>query len=107
MEFLLIIDKFTIVKIFWLTDINGAHKFNVYLKNTKLPSPWTSKTPKRYKQNTINGDLHLSKRISNFDKEIPVIKEKSIKADYPLCFINSVVNEFQKGTKFHLVCLKL
>ena len=45
--------------------------------------------------------------MSNFDKEIPVIKEKSIKADYPLCFINSVVNEFQKGTKFHLVCLKL
>ena len=67
-------------------------------KNTKLPSPWTSKTPKLYKRNTINGDLHRSKRISsNFDEEIPLIKEKFMKADYPLRFINSVVNEFQKG----------
>ena len=49
-------------------------------------------------QNTINGDLHHSKRISsNFDEEIPLIKEKFMKADYPLRFINSVVNEFQKG----------
>ena len=32
-----------------LTNINGAYKFNVYRKNTKLPSPWTSKSPKRYK----------------------------------------------------------
>ena len=80
------------------TNINGTYKFNVYRKNTKLPSPWTSKTPKRYKRNTINGDLHRSKRISsNFDEEIPLIKEKFMKADYPLRFINSVVNEFQKG----------
>ena len=28
---------------------------------------------------------------------MPLIKEKFMKADYPLCFINSVVNEFQKG----------
>ena len=33
----------------------------------------------------------------NFDEEIPLIKEKFMKADYPLLFINSVVNEFQKG----------
>ena len=26
------------------TNINGTYKFNVYRKNTKLPSPWTSKT---------------------------------------------------------------
>ena len=50
------------------------------------------------KRNAINGDLHRSKRISsNFDEEIPLIKEKFMKADYPLRFINSVVNEFQKG----------
>ena len=80
-----------------LTNINGTYKFNVYRKNTKLPSPWTSKTPKRYKWNTINGDLHRSKRISsNFDEEIPLIKEKFLKADYSLHFINSVFNEFQK-----------
>ena len=61
-------------------------------------SPWTSKTPKRYKRNTVNGDLHRSRKISsNFEEEIPLIKEKFRMADYPLRFINSVVNEFQKG----------
>ena len=66
--------------------------------NSKLLSPWTSITPKCYKQNAINGDLHHSKRISsNFNEKIPLIKEKFMKADYPLCYINSVVNEFQKG----------
>ena len=69
-----------------------------YHQNTKLRSLWTPKTPKHYKQNTINGDLHHSKRISsNFDEKIPLIKEKFMKANYPLCFINSIVNEFQKG----------
>ena len=81
-----------------LTNINGTYKFNVYWKNTKLPSPWTSETPTRYKRNTINGDLCRSKRIpSNFDEEIPLIKEKFMRADYPLRFINSVINQFQKG----------
>ena len=52
---------------------------------------------KSYKGNAINGDLHRSKRISsNFDKEISLIKEKFMKADHPLRFMNSVVNEFQK-----------
>ena len=52
-------------------------------KNTNLPSPWTTKTPKRYKRNTINGHLHRSKRIlSNFDEEILLIKENFMKADY-------------------------
>ena len=88
-----------------LTNINGTYKFNIYRKNTKLPSPWTSKTPKCYKQNTINGDLHRSKRISNFDEEIPLIKEKFMKADYPLRFINSVVNEFQKGKNVEMKVL--
>ena len=81
-----------------LTNINGTYKFNVHRKNTKLPSPWTSKTSKRYERNTINGNLHRSKRISSkFDKEIPLIKEEFLKADYLLRFINSVVNEFQMG----------
>ena len=71
-----------------LININGTYEFNIYQKNTKLPSPWISKTPKHYKQNTINVDLHRSKRISNFDEEILLIKEKFMKADYPLNFIN-------------------
>ena len=38
------------------------------------------------------------KRISsNFDEEILLIKEKFMKADYPLRFINSVINKFRKG----------
>ena len=81
-----------------LTNINGTYKFNVYWKNTKLPLPWTSNTPKRYKRNAINDDLHRSKRIlSNFDEETPPIKEKFMKADYPLRFISNVIYEFQKG----------
>ena len=38
-----------------------------------------------FKQNTINGD-----------EEITLAKEKFMKADYPLRFINNVINEFQK-----------
>ena len=50
-----------------------------------------------FKQNTINGDLHCSKIISsNFDEEIALAKEKFMKANYPLRFINNVINEFQK-----------
>ena len=31
-------------------------------KILKLPSTWTSKTPKRHKRNTINDDLYNSKK---------------------------------------------
>ena len=83
-----------------LTNINGAYNSTFIGKNAKLSSSWKSKTPKRYKRNTINGDFHRSKRISsNSDEEIPLIKKKFIKAGYPLRFINSVVSEFQKGKK--------
>ena len=81
-----------------LTNIHGTYKLNVFQKNTKPPSPWTAKTPKCYKRNTMNGDLHRSKRrSSSFDEEILLIKEKFMKVDYSLGFINGVVNEFQKG----------
>ena len=74
-----ILSKFLNTK---FTNINGTYKFNVFWKITKLPSPWTSKTLKQYKRNTVNGDLHRSKRISsNFDEEIPLMKEKFMKAD--------------------------
>ena len=68
-------------------------------KPPRLPSTWTSKTKKSYKRSTINGDIHLSKKISsNFDEIILLIIEKFIKAVYPLRFINSLNNEFQKCT---------
>ena len=51
-----------------------------------------------YKSNTINGDLHRSKKIlSKFDEQIPPVIEKIMKGEYPLLFINNVVKEFQKG----------
>ena len=79
-------------------NTDAAYKFNVYPKNTTLPSPWTTKVPKRCKRNTIICDLRHSKRmLSNFDEDILMIKKKFMKADYLLRFINSVVNEFQKG----------
>ena len=36
---------------------------------------------------------------SNFNEEVPLRKGKFVKADYPLRFINGVVNECQKGKK--------
>ena len=39
---------------------------------------------------TVQKEYHQTSKIL-------LIKEKFIKADYPLCFINCVVNEIQKG----------
>ena len=76
------------------TNINGA-------KNKKLPSPQTSESLKGYNRNKINGDLYCPKKISlSFDEENPLIKENFIKADYPLSFIKSVVDEFEKVKEY-------
>ena len=76
---------------------NGFYVTRVNRKKTKLPIPWSSKIPKRYKRNTILGDLHRSKRIStSFEDEIQCIKQKFVKADYPLRFVNSVIREFNE-----------
>ena len=50
-------------------------------KILKLPSTWTSKTPKRHKRNTINDDLYNSKKkkILYFDEEIRVKKREVCK----------------------------
>ena len=67
-------------------------------KKFNFPTLWTSKTPKRYKQNTVRGYLCGSKSIlSNFDEEIRLMKENPTKVDYPLRFINSIINEFKKS----------
>ena len=67
----------------------------MYRKTTKLPVPWASNIPKRYKRNTINTDLHHAKRIaSNLDNELVIIQKKFLAADYPHKFINSVINTF-------------
>ena len=49
-------------------------------------------------QSMVKYNLHRFKRISsNFDEDIPLIKQKFMKADQPLRFIKGVVNEFQKS----------
>ena len=52
-------------------------------------------------QNAINRTqsmvIFIVQKEYHQTSEIPLIKEKFMKADYPLYFINSVVNEIQKG----------
>ena len=51
----------------------------IYRKENKAAVPWVSKIPKRYKRNTISGDLHRSRKIaSNFDIEIRAINQRKI-----------------------------
>ena len=66
----------------------------------KLPFYWTSVVPNHYKENVIIGDLHRVKNLSsNLEQEVSIIKKKCIKAVYPFCFINSVINGFNKKKK--------
>ena len=85
-------DKFLDTK---LVIENGIYTTEVYRKPMKYPVPWSSQIPKRYKRNTVNGDLYRSQRISNnFPKEVTEIRKKFLKANYPIRFINSVINQF-------------
>ena len=78
---------------FW----NSSNPFSRNLIDTdgfQNCSKWITKTAKHFKWNTINDNRHGSE---TFDEEIPLVKEKFMETDYSLCFINTVVNEFQKG----------
>ena len=47
---------------------NGIYETQVYRKETKMPTHWSSNIPKSYKRDAISVDLHRPKRISsNFD----------------------------------------
>ena len=73
----------------------GVVKTQVYRKENKKVVPWVSKISKRYKRNTISGDLHRSRKIaSNFDIEIRAIKAKCNKAESSQRFIESVIRGF-------------
>ena len=49
----------------------------VYQKENKKAVPWVFRIPKRYKRNTILGDLHKSrKKASNLDIKIKAMKRK-------------------------------
>ena len=61
---------------------------------------YTEKKQGRYKRNSIKVDLHRAKKIStNFKEEIKFIRNKFIKADFPLPFINSVIKDFNNQQK--------
>ena len=78
----------------WKAD--GHCTTNVFQKPNKYPNVWESKIPKRYKRNTIKTDLHRAQKISSdFDQEIKIIKNRYLKANYPLVFINNVINNFK------------
>ena len=54
-----------------------------------------------YKKNSIKVDLHRAKKIStNFKEDFKVIRNKFLKAGFPLPFNNSVIKDFiyQKET---------
>ena len=64
-----------------LHNKDGTYVTKVYRKEEKMPAHWSSQIPKRYKRNSIKGDLHRAKKISsNFKEEINSlgIKYKSI-----------------------------
>ena len=66
----------------------------VHRKKTKLPTPWRSNIPKRYKRNTIKTELYQTKGISsNFTNEVTLIRNKFKAAGYPMRFVNSVIHE--------------
>ena len=68
---------------------------SVYTKPNKLPIPWTSRTPKKYKRNSLKTELYRAKQISSdFDAEVDQIKTKFQNAAYPKHFIASAIKEF-------------
>ena len=78
-----------------MVNLNGKIETKVFRKLNKLPVPWSSNIPKRYKRNAINGHLQSAKRIAtDFDNEIVQIKEKFLASNFPPRFINSVSNDF-------------
>ena len=61
-----------------LVNLNRKMETNVYRKQNKLPVPWSSNIPKRYKRNAINGGLHCAKRIAtDYKKGIDKLKRNS------------------------------
>ena len=75
-----------------LIYIYGIYNTIVNRKSTKLSIAWFSKVPKHSKLNAFIVDSYRSKRIlMNFANEVKHIKIKSLQADYPLRFVDSIV----------------
>lgn len=68
---------------------------SIYTKENKVPVFWSSRIPKRYKRNTIRGELHRASKISsNFDAELDRIRRKFHDVGYPKRFVESVIRDF-------------
>ena len=79
---------------------NGTCKTEVFRKETKITPHWSSAVPKKYKRNTINGDLSRAHKISSdFKMEKTKIWKKFEKADYPPAFVKSVIRTFDDKKK--------
>ena len=69
--------RYLLTKLYSKPSYNGIIETRVHRKKTKLPKPWTSNIPKRYKRNTIKTELYRAKRISsNFTNEVILIRNK-------------------------------
>ena len=87
-------EKFLDTKL--IIENDGKYTTAVHRKETKVTPHWTSAVPKRYKRNTINGDLSRAAKISSdFEKEKEAIRLKYNKAEYPKRFVNSVIRDFE------------
>ena len=74
---------------------NNETVTSVHVKPGKLPVFWSSKVPKRYKRNAINGELHRARKIaSDFEKEKNRIRKKFLDVGFPSRFIESVIRDF-------------
>ena len=68
----------------------------VFQKPNKFPTHWSSQTPKRYKRNAINCELHRAFCISDdFDSEVDRIRTKYQNASFPIRFINECIQHFR------------
>ena len=74
---------------------NGIIETSVVVKESKMPSHWSSAVPKKYKQNAILGDLHRANKISsNFELEKQRIKKKHLSVNFSYNFIQSTFNSY-------------
>ena len=83
-----------------LHNKDGTYVTKVYRKKAKIPAHSSLQIPNRYKRNSIKVELHRAKKIfTNFKEEIKFIRNKYIKADFSLPFINSVIKDFKNQKK--------
>ena len=76
---------------------NGIIETSAVVKEAKIPNHWSSAVPKKYKRNTVLGDLHRANKISsNFELEKQRIKKKYLSVNFPYNFIQSTFNSYQQ-----------